>query len=150
MVKQCSMPHRRNLHRAIYSPTFLLENLHKTVLEVYSKYKAFQFLKRNKKQYRKLPPKEEESKAWNILRVDLIGQNQFTPKGGGKKYQMTAKHGKTIYLQAVTLIDPATGRIEMSIVTSTCPDLVSNIVELAWLNRYPLPIKVIFNCGNKF
>ena len=39
--------------------------------EVCSKCKACQFLKRNKKQYGKLPPKETESKPWNVLCVDL-------------------------------------------------------------------------------
>ena len=40
-------------------------------------------LKRNMKQFRKLPPKEAESKSWDAFCVDLIGQYQFTPKGGG-------------------------------------------------------------------
>ena len=53
------------------------------------------------------------------------------PKGGGEKYQMTTKNGKTNYLQVVTMIDPATDWIETRIVPSTCADLVSNIVELA-------------------
>ena len=34
--------------------------------------------------------------SWDVLCVDLIGQYQFTPKGRGKKYQMTIKNGKTI------------------------------------------------------
>ena len=86
----------------------------------------------------------------DVLCVDLIGQYQFTPKGRGKKYQMTTKNGKTIYIQVVTMIDPATGWIEICTVPSTGADLVSNIVELAWLTRYPLPSKVIVHRGNKF
>ena len=70
-------------------------------------------------------------------------------KGRGKKYQMTTKNGKAVYLQAVTMIDPATGWIEIRTVPATRADLVSNIVELAWLPRYSLPSKVIVNCGNK-
>ena len=63
---------------------------------------------------------------------------------------MTTKNRKTVYLQAVTIIDPATGWIEIHTVPSARADLVSNIVELAWLTRYPLPSKVIIDCGNKF
>ena len=43
---------------------FCWKNLRKTVHEVCSKYKACQFLKINKKQYVKLPPKEAESKTY--------------------------------------------------------------------------------------
>ena len=50
------------------------------------------FKKKNKKQHRKLPPNEAESNPWNVLCVDLIGQYKFTPKGRGKKYQMTTKN----------------------------------------------------------
>ena len=63
---------------------------------------------------------------------------------------MTTKNGKTFYLQAVTMIDPASGWIEICMVPSACADLVSNIVELAWLTRYPLPSKVIVDHGNEF
>ena len=48
--------------------TFLLENLLKTIHEVCSKCKACKLLKRNKKQYGKLPPKEAKSKLSDYLR----------------------------------------------------------------------------------
>ena len=86
---------------------FHWKNLSKPIHEVCSKCKACQFLKRNKKQYGKLLLKEAKNKVWDVLCVYLIGQYQFTPKGGGKKYQMTTKNGKTVYLQAVTVIDQA-------------------------------------------
>ena len=63
---------------------------------------------------------------------------------------MTTKNGKTVYLQAVTMIDPATGWIEIRTVPSARADLVSNIEELAWLTRYLLPSQVIVDCGNEF
>ena len=44
---------------------------------------------------------------------------------------MTMKSEKHVYLQAATIIDPATGYIEMRIVKSPWSDLVSNQVELA-------------------
>ena len=48
------------------------------------------------------------------------------------------------------MIDPATGWIEICTMPSIRADLVSNRVDLAWLTRYPLPIKVIIDCGNEF
>ena len=73
---------------------FYWKNLCKTIHEVCSKCKGCQFLKRNKKQYGKLPPKEVESKPWDVLCVDVLGQYQFTSTGGGMKYQMTTKKWK--------------------------------------------------------
>ena len=46
------------------------------------------------------------------------------------------------------MIDPATDWIQIRTVPSARTDLVSNIVELVWLTRYPLPSKVIVDCGN--
>ena len=48
------------------------------------------------------------------------------------------------------MIDPAKGWIEICTILSACADLVSNQVELAWLNRYPLPSKVIVDHGNEY
>ena len=140
---------------------FYWKGLRKTVHDVCSKCQSCQFLKRRKGNYGKLPAKEAETKPWDILCVDLIGRYQFTPKGGGKKYQippkkednkykMTTKSGKSVYLQAVTMIDPATGWIEIRAVPSARADLVANQVELAWLTRYPLPTKVIVDRGKEF
>ena len=105
--------------------------------------------KRNKKQYGKLPPKKPKSKFWDILCVVLIGQYQFTPKRRGKKYQMATKNLKNICLQVVTMIDPATGWIEVCMLSSACAYLVSIILEPAWLTRYLLPSKVIVDSRNK-
>ena len=63
---------------------------------------------------------------------------------------MTTKNGKTVYLQEVTMIETARGWIEIRTVPSIRADLVSNIAELAWLTRYPLPCKVIVDRGNEF
>ena len=88
-----------------------------------------------------------ETIPWDTLFVDLIGKYQFTPKGGGKqfqilpkgdekKYKMTIKTGKSVCLQAVTMIDLATAWIEIRTVPSARADLVANQVELAWLSCY--------------
>jgi len=91
------------------SQNFYWKNLRKTVHDVCSKRDACQFLKRSKTHYGKLPPKEAEDVPWDTLCVSLIGKHQFNPQGGGKKYQMTTTSGKKVYLQVVTMIDPATG-----------------------------------------
>ena len=54
-------------------------------------------MKRNEKQYGKLPPKEAESILWDTLCVDLIGKYQVNPKGGGKKFQIVPKGDKKKY-----------------------------------------------------
>ena len=124
---------------------FYWNDLHTTVWtvhEVCTKCKTCQILKRNKKQYGKLPPKEAETKPWDILFVDITSIYQITSKGGGKKFQITPKGdvkkfkmttttGKAVYLQAVTMIDPGMGCKEIRTVPSTRLDLVSNQVELA-------------------
>ena len=127
---------------------FYWKNSRQTVYEICSKYKAYHFLKRNKKQYGKPPPKGAESISWDTLCEDPIGKYQVTPKGGGKKsqiiptkgdekkYKMTTKSGKSVYLQAVTMFDPTTGLIEIHTVPSARTDLVANQVELTWLTRY--------------
>ena len=102
-----------------------------------------------------------ETIPWDTLCVDQIGKNRFTPKGGGKtlqilpkgdekKYKMTTKSGTSVYIHAVTMIDPATDCIEICTVPSARADLVANQAELAWLTRYPLPNKVIMDRGNEF
>ena len=63
---------------------------------------------------------------------------------------MTTKSGKSFYLQAVTMIDPATGWIEIYTVPSAWTDLITNQVELDLLTCYPLPNKVIVDRGNEF
>ena len=54
---------------------------------------------RNMKQYGKIPSQKAECKLWDVLCIDLIDQYQFTPKGGGKKYQMTTKNGNFFRLR---------------------------------------------------
>ena len=63
---------------------------------------------------------------------------------------MTTKSGRSVYLQAVTMIDLATGWIEIRTVSSVRVDLVANQEELAWLACYPLPSKVIVDKRNEF
>ena len=63
---------------------------------------------------------------------------------------MTTEKGSTVYLQAVTMIDPATGWVEIRAVPSARADLVAQQVELGWLTWYPLPETIILDRGNEF
>ena len=48
----------------------------------------------------------------------------MTPNKGGRKYAMKGKKDKDVYLQAITMIDPATGWIEIRSVPEARADLV--------------------------
>ena len=63
---------------------------------------------------------------------------------------MTTRPGKSVYLQAITMIDPATGWIEIHTVLSSQAELVANQIELARLTCYPLTNIVIVDKGNEF
>ena len=65
----------------------------------------------------------------------------MTPNIGGRKYATKDKKDKDVYLQAITMIEPAIARIEIRSVPEVRVDLVANQVELAWLSRYHLPNK---------
>ena len=82
----------------------------------------------------KLPPKEVESKPCDTLCVEFLGQYQFDPTD----------------LQAATMKDLVTCWLEICTMPSAQVDLIANQVELAWLTRYPLPIKVILDQRNRF
>ena len=62
----------------------------------------------------------KKQKQFHGILYYLIGKYQFTPKcgekkfqivrkGNEKKYKMITKSGKSVHLQAVTMINPATG-----------------------------------------
>ena len=55
----------------------------------------------------------------------------MTPHKGGRKYAMKGKKNKNVYLQATTMIDPATGWIEIRSMLEARADLVANYIELA-------------------
>jgi RNase H-like domain found in reverse transcriptase/Reverse transcriptase (RNA-dependent DNA polymerase)/Integrase zinc binding domain len=100
-----------------------------------------QLTKRTKKKYGHLPEKEAESYPWEKLCVDLIGP-----------YTIKRKHRKDeLVLWCVTMIDPATGWFEIRELPGTKrADVVANIIEQAWLTRYPWPQEVIFDRGTEF
>ena len=69
---------------------------------------TYQFLKRTKRIYDKLPLKQAESQPWDTLCIDLICKYRMTPNKGGKKYAMKGKKDKDDYIQAITMIEQVT------------------------------------------
>ena len=66
-------------------------------------------------------------------------------------YKIVRKCKKPLELWCVTMIDPTTGWFEIREVPRTKrADFVANIVEQAWLTRYPWPQKVILDRGTEF
>ena len=55
---------------------------------------------------------------------------------------MKGEKDKDIYLQAILMIDPGIGWIEIQSVPESRADLFANQVVLAWLTRYPFLIKL--------
>ena len=86
-----------------------------------------------------MPEKSLEVNPWDVLCIDMIGP-----------YTVLHKNGKDLKLWAVTMIDPAMGWFEIADVTTKQADVVANIVEQAWLMRYPWPTQVVLDRGREF
>jgi hypothetical protein len=57
---------------------------------------------------------------------------------------------KTSGLQAVTMIDPATGWFEILQSETKTADVVANKVEIAWLSPWPWPMRITHDLGSEF
>jgi transposase InsO family protein len=115
-------------------------SLRETVQDVCKKCKTCQITKRSTKKYGKLPEKTAEDKPWEKLCVDLIGPYRITNK----------KTRTTLTLWCVTMIDPATGWFEIRELKNKEAINVANIVEQAWLTRYPWPVEITYDKGTEF
>ena len=89
--------------------------------------------------YGKLQLKDIDDRPWRTLCVDLIGP-----------YKITKNVKKVLYLSALTMIDPATGWIEIVQIPDKRSDTVANLVKLTWLTRYPRPLICICDRGKEF
>jgi transposase InsO family protein len=114
-------------------------NLRASVRKHVDKCTACQRGKKKRLKYGLLPPKEAEFKPWQHLCVDTIGP-----------YRIRRKGKKELMFQAVTFIDPATGWFEMKECKTKKADEVANLLEQAWLNRYPWPEYITFDNGPEF
>ena len=114
-------------------------NMRKTVRELVSKCSICQKTKRTRLKYGHLPPKVAEATPWVHLCVDSIGPYHLTRKGLPK-----------LIFRAITMIDPATGWIEIRAVRTGRADEAANIIEQAWLTRYPWPEYITYDKGPEF
>jgi transposase InsO family protein len=121
---------------------FWWNKLRESVHDVCKKCHTCQVAKKSQIKYGHLPPKEAEYVPWETLCVDLIGPYQIRQNKNNKK--------KTLTLWCVTMIDPATGWIEIKEIPTKTADVVANLVEQTWLTRYPKPDKLIHDQGGEF
>ena len=57
------------------------------------------------------------------------------------------KTKKKLRIHCVTMIDPATGWLEIVPVKVKDAATVANVVEMTWLNRYPWSQEIVFDRG---
>jgi len=95
--------------------------------------------KKTGKQYGQLPAKKLATNPWEVLHVDLYG-----PK------IVKRADGTTLKFQVMTMIDPVTGWFEMKSYDDPTPQTITNVLEIAWLCRYPRPLVVIADRGGEF
>ena len=109
--------------------------------DVYDVCKTCANFHRNKcysKKYGHLPPKEAEAQTWDQVTVDLIGP-----------YTIKCDNQPDLQLQALTLIDPATGWLEIQEVSTKSADIISNLFEQTCLVQSPWPQELILEQGTE-
>ena len=114
--------------------------MNQLVHEICTKCPTCQRTKKSTIKYGHLPHKEVETQPWEKLCEDMIGS--YTIKN--------SETGKSLTLQCVTMIDPATGWFELKITESKSAIDVANIVETTWLSRYPWPQEIVYDRGSEF
>ena len=118
---------------------FWFPGLRQKVHDLCSKCPICQKSKVSTKNYGHLPPKEAEADPWEKLCVDLIGP-----------YKIKRPGRKTLELWAITMIDPATGWLEIKEIPDKKATTIANIVEQVWLTRYPKQQVLNFDRGTEF
>jgi hypothetical protein len=118
---------------------FTWPKLHDEVEDICKKCITCQLTKKTKIKYGHLPPKEAEVKPWDTLCIDLIGP-----------YIIDRKRNKDYKLHCMTMIDPATGWFEIVQIPNKRADILSNLLEMTWLTRYPFPQRCICDRGTEF
>ena len=112
-----------------------------TVRNISSKCVTCQTTKQNhNSKYGHLPDKEAESKPWDKLCVNLIGLYKFK--------QPDSK--KDVELWCATMIDPATGWIEIAKIPDKQADTVADVIKSTWFNCYLRPTQVVMDRGSEF
>jgi hypothetical protein len=116
------------------------QNMRRDIHDICSKCPTCQKNKRLPAKFGHLPPKDDPSEytPWEKVCVDLIGPYEMETMKTGLK------------LWCVTMIDPATGWVEIREIPTKRADVVANIVDAAWFTRYPLPAVITYDKGREF
>ena len=118
--------------------------LRKTVETVCKTCSVCHRLKKRTSKYGLLPPKDPEVIPWHTLCIDLIGPYSI------KQPKINGEEQEDLHLHCLTMIDPATGWFEIAEIPTKQADDVSNILEMHWLTRYPVPTEVVMDRGREF
>ena len=118
---------------------FTWPSLSEDVKKIVGRCPTCQLTKKNKRKMGHLPPKKAECEPWEILCVDLIGP-----------YTIQRKGKKELTLHCLTMIDPAMGWFEIKEIPGKRADVLSNLIQQTWMNRYPWPQKIICDRGKEF
>ena len=95
--------------------------------------------KTTNQKYGKLPPKQAETNPWDTLCVDLIGP-----------YTIPRKVKNSLKLWCLTMIDPSTGWFDMAQIPNKTAAEIADTTKKTWFTRYPLPQRIMFDCGTEF
>ena len=125
---------------------FTWRSLSKDIKDVCYKCHTCQTTKRINAKYGHLPVKENNSKLWNTLCVDLIGPYKIPQP----KRTTRSKKEEFLTLWCVTMINPATGWFEMAEIKTKRADVIANIIEQTWFDQYPWPTEVVLDRGTEF
>ena len=120
---------------------FTWKGMRRTVQSVCRRCESCQLNKPKTTKVGHLPEKTAEAIPWHTLCIDLIGP--YTIGNEKRKDDVATLH-------CLTMIDPATGWFEIVEIPAKTADVVINILESAWLVRYPRPTEVVMDRGVEF
>ena len=86
-----------------------------------------------------MPPKQAEPNPSYTLFVDLIGT-----------YKIPQEVKNPLTLWCLTMIDPATGWLDMAQITNKTAAGIADITKKTWFTRYQLPQRILFDLDTKF
>ena len=123
------------------SQHFYWKGMQKDIKKFVNQCPTCQKTKIRTKKYGHLPEKNAEYIPWHKLCVDLIGPYKIPNKKKPKQPRV---------LWCVTMIDPATGWLDIKDIDNKTAATVANIVKQTWLSRYPWPRQITYDQGTEF